>query len=774
MTAKLDPRQAEAINRIAGLILVNAMMFQEVLAQSDERVKQLEAFRHDPDFISSLADHWKFILEEINYYPIFHIAHELLCCITSDVSALRALKGLAQRAKLIVGWRAPLRHDLAGRIYHQLLAEAKYLGAYYTSIPAAVLLAKVALNPEDWEMDWSRLGKVSEIRVADLACGTGTLLMAAADVIVDNHIRDSIKAKKPLQLSKMHRLIVEKVLYGFDVLHSAIHLTASTLALRVPDVPINVTNLSALPHAGPHDELGSLEFFSASTIGATGLFSQAPKRLAGKKDGGRHAATLPPLDLCIMNPPFTSSRQPNLLFGSVPARDRERMQSKLKRIVREMHLPASITAGLGAVFVALADKYLKEGGRLALVLPRAVLSGVAWGKTRSLLNQHYLLEYVFVSHEPGYWNFSENTSLSEVMLILRKRGANGQDGTVIFVNLWRNPRNAVEGVTLAQSLMSISTPKIRTIRESTGTRSLAVGERKYGEVVAVEWTEVRDGLWSFPCSFAQSELVRASYGLRQGRLRLPGEKSSHPIPVCPLGQLGELGPDPRDVYDAFDLATYKTAYPALWGHDPMQVQHMTPKPNAFLEPLSEPREGRKLRKSEDIWPRAGHTLITMRTRLNTKRLAAVRLSKKVLSDVWWPFMMEGREDRTDEAEKALLLWLNSSIGFLVLLVHREETEGAWVQFKKPTLKSMPVLDVWKIGARSRRKLAAAFDDLSEKPLLPFPEMADDPIRAEIDAAVASALGLPDFGILRQLLAREPILCLSLDRLQVSEGQQSFL
>ncbi|MBI3895394.1 MAG: hypothetical protein HY313_05640 [Acidobacteria bacterium] len=236
-----------------------------------------------------------------------------------------------------------------------------------------------------------------------------------------------------------------------------------------------------------------------------------------------------------------------------------------------------------------------------------------------------------------------------------------------------------------------------------------------------------------------------------------------------MSELGKLGPDPRDVYDAFDLATYKTAYPALWGHDPMQVQHMTPKPNAFLERLPEAREGRKLRKSEDIWPRAGRTLITMRTRLNTKRLAAVRLSKKVLSDVWWPFMMVERQPRTDEAEKALVLWLNSSIGLLVLLAHREETEGAWVQFKKPTLLRMPVLDVWKIGAKRRQKLVAAFDELSSKPLLPFPEMADDPVRAEIDGAIASALGLPDFSILRQLLAREPILCLSMKRLTLPEG-----
>jgi len=772
MTSKLDPRQVEAIDRIAGLILVNAMMFQEVLAQSDERVKQLEAFRHDPDFISSLADHWKFILEEINYYPIFHIAHELLCCITSDVSAIRALKGLAQRAKLIVGWRAPLRHDLAGRIYHELLAEAKYLGAYYTSIPAAVLLAKVALNPEDWEMDWSHLGKVSEIRVADLACGTGTLLMATADVIVDNHIRDSIKAKKSLQLAKMHRLIVEKVLYGFDVLHSAIHLTASTLALRVPDVPINVTNLSALPLGGSENKLGSLEFLLDKTIQASTLFSQAPTQILGKEARRRNWMNLPDLDFCIMNPPFTRSVGGNLLFGNFPKHDRLTMQRKLKNLVAGQKISASITAGLGSVFIALADKYLKNGGRIALVLPRALLSGVAWEKTRELFNNHYHLEWLIVSHDPDHWNFSENTDLSEVLLIARKRPHSQSAATerVNCVNLWHHPRNSIEALTIARALTEDGKPP--DVRKGQGALEIIYGA-KVGEAMSVPWSWLKKQyLWNFPCAFAQSELVRCLFHLRDGELYLPGTGvTPRKIKLCALSDLAELGFDVRDIHDGFKLASSKTVYPAFWDHDSHRVFTLKQASNQFLAPLATAKPGRHLRDANHLWKKAGRILIAERLRLNTARLAAVLVGRKVLSNVWWTVTL--KEDNA-EAEKALALWLNSSLGFLLLLGYREETEGAWGKFKKPVLGQMPVLDVSTIGARNRGKLAQAFERLAERPLLPLPEMATDPVRAEIDAAVASALGLPDFGILRQLLAREPIICLSLDRLQVPEGQPSFL
>ena len=131
---------------------------------------------------------------------------------------------------------------------------------------------------------------------------------------------------------------------------------------------------------------------------------------------------LPDFDVCAMNPPFTRSVGHNLLFGNLPEAERARMQTKLKHEVARQHLSASITAGLGSVFVALADRHLKDNGRMALVLPRALTSGIAWRRTRDLLNERYCVEYLVVSHEPQHWNFSENTELSEVLVVARKRG----------------------------------------------------------------------------------------------------------------------------------------------------------------------------------------------------------------------------------------------------------------------------------------------------------------------------------------------------------------
>ena len=85
-------------------------------------------------------------------------------------------------------------------------------------------------------------------------------------------------------------------------------------------------------------------------------------------------ATLPELDLAIMNPPFTRSVGGNLLFGSLPRGERTQLQRELSRRLRSMQ--ASSTAGLGAAFVAAASPKLRPGeGRLALVLPVTVCTG---------------------------------------------------------------------------------------------------------------------------------------------------------------------------------------------------------------------------------------------------------------------------------------------------------------------------------------------------------------------------------------------------------------
>ena len=121
----------------------------------------------------------------------------------------------------------------------------------------------------------------------------------------------------------------------------------------------------------------------------------------------KHDVFMPDCDLVIANPPYTRAGGPgsaestvwNPIFGSVlvqrgtPLTMNRALQRTLDRT------PASLYAGLGSAFVALAKERLKPGGRFAFVLPATALTGSRWAPIRQLLLDNYDIEWVVVSHD---------------------------------------------------------------------------------------------------------------------------------------------------------------------------------------------------------------------------------------------------------------------------------------------------------------------------------------------------------------------------------------
>lgn len=775
MAKQLSAEQKLAISRIGGLVVINAMIFQEILAGIDKRVIPLKKILSQPDPLDGFAQHWEFIYKEIDYYPIFHLSREILLGMTASAEIIKAINGLATTARRIINNRAALRHDLMGRIYHRLLVDAKYLGTYYTSIPSAALLLKLCLRPSVWNVQWNNIDEIKNLRIADLACGTGTLLMAAADAITDNYVTAKTGKGETVNISELQKAIAEDILYGYDVLPSALHLTASTLALRAPETTFKQMHLVTMPHGGPEHRLGSLEFLSSgrSTQYAMtdlfGAYTTHQEISSGSVEENVAISPVPQLDLCVMNPPFTRSVGGNLLFGSLPQEERAIMQKELKSAVSRVEKAlgskyANITAGLGSIFVLMANRYLRPGSRLGLVLPKALLSGVAWQETRRLLQQYYRVEFLIVSQDPERWNFSESTSLSEALLVAVKKEQGERETTenVIALNLWRNPTTSFEALAVAHELLGKNIPDVVN---GQGALELYLGEQKVGEAIAYPWNNGLPGClrrteeWILPCAFGQADLIKAAYHLIQGNLWLPGYGKVGNYPVCKLEKLATLGPDRRDIHDGFALSQSPTAFPAFWGHNAQEVKTLSQSPNNYLSPLSSAKPGRNLRKVEDLAPLAGRLLIVERMRLNTQHAIAIRVDEKVLSNVWWTVRIKEDLPNIDKYEKALALWFNSTLGLLIFLANREETEGAWIDFKKPVLSRLPVLDLRALQPAQIDDLAAAFDNLSTRSLSPLLCMAQDEVRIEIDKAIVNALNLPDFSILQKLLGREPVVCL---------------
>ena len=761
-----EQRRRETTAKLAALMLANAFIFQEQLSGIEAKVKPIGEVLASRDFKGKTAKHWQMIVDEINYVPIFKVARDIL--LSTPANADAAVRQLAHRSLEIVSKKAALRHDLMGRIYHLLLLEAKYLGTYYTSVPAATLLLKLSLGINRWpEIDWSDSSTLENFRIADLSCGTGTLLMAASQAITDNFIKFSISNDEQvddLSLRELHKLIIEEMLYGYDVLPSAVHLTASTLALLAPETCFQKMHLYSLPMGRMQSGqiyLGSIDYISANTI-RTQLDLMSPG-IGAEQVGAEEyqsVAPLPALDLCVMNPPFVRSVGGNLLFGSLPDQ-RGQMQAELSRRVKENDLSASSTAGLGSVFTAIADRHIKPGGRIALVLPAAVLTGVAWKKTRDLVNHGYDLETVIASHDPERWNFSENTDLSEVLLIARKKDRRPKKGKAVvahstqFINLWRNPLTSAHSLALAEEITRGAPAPIGT---TDGLRhaisEIVVGTEKYGETLEIPWSDVRTGPW-IGCAFAQTNLLRTAWMLKSGQLYSPGQNQLFKIPIKPLKGIASLGPDRRDIADGFIVSSRKTRYPALIGHSAGHIRTMEIAPNKWLAPRTTAAEGRPARDVGLLWPRAGTVMIAERSRLNTQRALAVRLPEKGLSNVWWPVRLHKDDER---AEKVLALWLNSTLGIMTMVAHRVPTEGAWVQFKKPTIEELPILDVLALSEAQLKRLAGAYDTLANEELNTIQNMADDSTRRAADDAFAKVLGLASLDSLRSELAVEPVIC----------------
>ena len=766
--------------RIGCLVLFNGLAFHDRLADVSDDVQAIEEMwgqRVDDarrsanlaDAVLAVEDEWRKILaelryawidicENIDYVPVFDLALKVLYIIVTSPPKVQE-PVITPLLRAMNETRHLEGHDLSGRLFHTLLTDAKFTGAYYTSVPAATMLARLVFH--DWppHVDWKDHEFPAALNVADLACGTGTLLMAVASEAERRH-----KSAGGQHAAELHKAMVEQALHGYDVQLTAVHFAATSLAMLNPHIQFDRMNLyvMALGAEGSNVSLGSLDFLGSDEVAVQ--FALSPESMGvnvrqiretgrvygGGSQGARHGvtATLPDIDLAIMNPPFTRSVGGNLLFGSLPPADRRKLQNELSRRLKSRQ--ASATAGLGAAFVATAAPKLRPGeGRLALVLPLTVCTGPSWEQTRALIERDFVLDIVVTSHDPTRWNFSDSTDLSEALLIATRRPRNGPatEHHTTFVNLWLNPDGIVDAHRIAETAATTKPANL----EDTGTALLEVDGRHVGEVVSIPESKLVGRKWS-GVQFARADVIRSALKLLDdGEVWVPGKRKSPSIPLCRLDELGQIGPDVRDVRDGFEPTDSVTAYPMVSGHNTEQRRRLVAEPDKYLAPLPQPRPGRNLKRVDQLWPKAGQLLISERLRLNTARVAAISTDRPVLSNVWWP------TKTPDHAwDKALAVYLNSSLGLLTLLATRNTTQGNWVKLKKVDLNETPVLDPRQLTPSQLQRLSDLFDALSEEEFERLPGMAHCPTRKRLDDGISEILGLPDLATLRDLLASEPV------------------
>ena len=766
------------------LVWLNALLFQELLAADlrpetlppPHRGKRVARPEARP---SAVLRQWDDILA-INWWPIFAIAHRTLERTPAPADA-HALAVLREAAREIAETGDIRRHDIAGRVYHRLLNSRKFLATNYTTIPAAVLLAALAFDPAHprWrETRWDDPEDVGRLRIVDPACGTGTLLMAALQEILSHSRRSRAAEVSPEETRDLARAVLERVLRGYDVVPGAVHLTAATLSMAESSQTIRHIQVFRMPHdvKDGRARLGSLDFLKSSAGGgearALPLLPEGddPALRTGTGETER-AVNLPsPIDLVIANPPYTRAGGPgdadntewNPIFGSVlSAADARAMKEALRKTLART--PATVVAGLGSAFLALADERLGPGGRLAIVLPAALVTGSSWRPLRAMLLRNYDLEWVVASHDPRHRtktattpgrrhvSFSESTRIAEVLVVATKREAGApKAGYAKFANLRRNIDNPLAAMAVSRGLLAA--------REAREPAEILTGEDFWGEVVPVRQADLDDGPW-IHASFVQGRLADAALGLaRTGALSFRG--LSHRVPIRPLGEICAFGPGHIQVKNAkfglFDAIETddpaRAGEPALWRHKAERIGRLETRANARLRP----RAGRSGEDRRDMLARAGRLHLAADLGHAPQRLAAVRADEPMLGFSSWI----GLAPRVPAPgkEEALCLWLNTAPGLLLRIAHANRPYLGRSRLTADTAAGLPALDVDRLSGERLAAAARIYEDLKGEWLQGFARLAEDPVRRRLGARLAGeVLGAPAdlFDALARALSEEP-------------------
>mgnify|MGYP000105982843 CR=1 FL=1 len=762
--------QQETIAKVktALFMIANTMIVHEALASTGAIEGLLPlALLDNKNPIKWLEREWNKILDT-NYAPIFEPSLKLLKSLPSHPLIFDLLKKFAEIAQRAVGNRVIFRHDLAGRLYHTLLLKeiAKGLATYYTSIPAATILARLAVDYVD--IDWSSPDDISKLRIVDFACGSGTLLSAIYTEIIDRHV---IHSDKP-NIAILHGILLRDVLWGFDVLDYAVHLTSTALVLRYPEQQISYTNTYVLPLGVIEDQiyLGSLDMeiepdkVIFPKVGSLMDLSTLPSPIRAtirERSVLEKGLAFKRPAIIIMNPPFarTGNVGKSSLFGHLPRADRREVLHALRdlgnKLVERLNLKSSFgRAGLAAYFILKSFQAVDDCGVLAFVLPRVMLSGSDWQSIREFLAKKGIFRYVIISDDPKYnWAWSENTVLSEMLLIFTKNKKSLKDYDTIVVYVRKRPKSALEAKIYADLIRSVSSElRIAKGRYFTATKAVSMRNNTIMYIYKIK----RDAILrsasvnlNLVMGFHSSYLSENAYTLFVNKEFL-GAK----LPLIPLKEYITNRPYIKSIAN-----TRKKRKKVKWdnfiGYDVANIRRKCLNkgtiPVRFLDALNmntfsklriNAKNLKLIHTNRECVNRAGRLSIAgiARIWLPTIGVIAAYSDEPIISQVAWTIPLNAEE------AKIQALWLNSTPGLLHFLSMRQDSKGGFIQLKKKLLGELLVLNSDFISAKHRRDLVKTFDTIADIKLPDLSRQLKDAInrkgvRYQVDRAILGIFGV---------------------------------
>jgi hypothetical protein len=772
-------------------ILINAFVFQETLSGASQELITVSSIYS----LGSVAmrptkgeviQAWDYILS-INYWPIFGIARKLLDGIPPALWPQVRDQCLGT-ADALLQMNLGKNPDLVGIIFQRLISDRKFLATFYTAPSSAAMMAKflVRSSPPNAD-DWGATEAVGSLRIADFACGTGSLLCA-----VYSEMRTQIE-HAGVDSGLLHRRMVEDVLVGCDVLPSATYITASQLSSAHPTIQYGGTTILTLPFgqgSAGDINLGALDLLESQGVIPTiathssGIGATAASDTDTWSAIGGASVENGTFDIVAMNPPFTrltggggktaDVTKPLFAAFGTTKQTQDKMGKKADKLLEKTTYHGN--AGAASAFVEIGHRKLKSGGRLGLILPLSALSGMSWAKCRDVWKKSYRdIITISIASSDADSAFSADTGMAECMVIGTKSSLPSE--RLISVSLHRRPNSTLEGAELARSILDLASKQsIRRIEDGpVGGSEIMIGGEKIGEVVTAP---ISPDPW--PLSRIRDHgVAQSAFQLGLKCIWLPGSLAPQleGAPVCPLGALGEEGPYHLDVSGAaasggaprgpFEIKLTShpesVTFPVMKAHNEARERFLELSPDAegIIRTSSDPKVKAIIdQRANTIWESRTRLHFATDVQFNSNALVACLTTRAAIGGRAWPsFLVKDRA-----FEKAIALWFNSTLGILSFWWSSNKTQDGRGSVTTTRLREMISIDPRGFSDEKLSSIEQFFDSFKHRSLMDIHECDLDDARADLDVfVITKMLGLGEqsdaaiegLSLLRSKLVLEP-------------------
>jgi methylase of polypeptide subunit release factors len=580
-----------------------------------------------------------------------------------------------------------LQNDVLGKIFHRLIPNdlRKRLAAYYTSNDAAKLITALTLFDD-------------KCLVLDPACGSGTLLVSA------------YQRKKQLNPARSHQSLLSEI-YGCDVSTFAAQLVSINLALQEP------------LHHTEQCQIAITDIFEVNTTDSA--TSQETKHESG--------FTIPKVDLLLGNPPFTRGDRLSPEYKHILEAHLKQQNIDIK--LDKKHL------GLHAYFLLDAQRFLKDNGTLAVILPAATLYVSSMRPILSQILQDYNFTFLIASESDIA--FSEDAMFEEIILIAKRNGKLRSHSENTKVVTFKHPLSQFDIEKIAQKLLELEEPieredfRLSIIpQEEFGSsnnwleffkplpfqktleplKKVGSSINNFGIQTAAALVEdprydvdagARAGIADFyflPNKYWEvitetkkdvvirgTELVDAK---QEAELRIP--RSSLTKTFVKASKYHSISPEIFD-YGFTPQPVQKPSLPVQayirWGEETFDARI----PRSFPYVLTNHKERKR---------KMARVIIPEKIRLNTSAIMAYYFEEPVFLNNNSNFI----RTENPRKDKVIAAYLNSSLFLLVYLSIRRPRSNAFGELKGVDFRFSPIINVHNMSDEIAKEICAAFDE----------------------------------------------------------------